>query len=59
MIDLKQLRDQGMAVDVDRLPGLDEQRRLRLVGNPSSSYWRTLLDKMRWAAPLSYRDRGG
>jgi NAD+ kinase len=33
-------------------------RRLRLVGNPSSSYWRTLLDKMRWAAPPTYRDRG-
>jgi NAD+ kinase len=32
--------------------------RALLVGNPSNSYWRTLLDKMRWAAPPSYRDRG-
>ena len=32
--------------------------RARLVGNPSSSYWHTLLDKMRWAAPPTYRDRG-
>ncbi|MBL9150321.1 MAG: NAD(+)/NADH kinase [Phycisphaerae bacterium] len=32
--------------------------RARLVGNPSISYWRTLLDKMRWAAPPTYRDRG-
>ncbi|MDZ4756385.1 MAG: NAD(+)/NADH kinase [Phycisphaerae bacterium] len=29
-----------------------------LVGNPSNSYWNTLLDKMRWAAPPTYRDRG-
>lgn len=45
---------EGDTVRIARHP-----RRLRLVGNPSSSYWRTLLDKMRWAAPLSYRDRGG
>lgn len=32
--------------------------RVRFVGNPSTTYWRTLLDKMRWAAPPSYRDRG-
>jgi NAD+ kinase len=32
--------------------------RARLVGNPSNSYWNTLLDKMRWAAPPTYRDRG-
>jgi len=31
--------------------------RARLVGNPAGSYWRTLLDKMRWAAPPVYRDR--
>lgn len=43
---------EGDTVRIARHP-----RRLRLVGNPSSSYWRTLLDKMRWAAPLSYRDR--
>ncbi len=32
--------------------------RARLVGNPSNSYWNTLLEKMRWAAPPTYRDRG-
>jgi NAD+ kinase len=32
--------------------------RAQLVGNPSSSYWHTLLEKMRWAAPPTYRDRG-
>ncbi|MFO0829196.1 MAG: NAD(+)/NADH kinase [Phycisphaerales bacterium] len=32
--------------------------RAKLVGNPSNSYWQTLLDKMRWAAPPTYRDRG-
>ena len=32
--------------------------RALLVGNPSTSYWQTLLDKMRWAAPPTYRDRG-
>lgn len=32
--------------------------RAKLVGNPSISYWRTLLDKMRWAAPPTYRERG-
>ena len=30
----------------------------RFVINPSTTYWRILLDKMRWAAPPSYRDRG-
>ena len=30
----------------------------RYVANPSTSYWGTLLDKMRWAAPPNYRDRG-
>jgi NAD+ kinase len=33
-------------------------RRTRFVGNPSSTYWRVLLDKMRWAAPPTYRERG-
>jgi NAD+ kinase len=32
--------------------------RAKLVGNPSNTYWDTLLDKMRWAAPPTYRDRG-
>jgi NAD+ kinase len=30
----------------------------RFVANPSSKYWSILLDKMRWAAPPTYRDRG-
>lgn len=33
-------------------------RRARLVTNPAASYWQVLLDKMRWAAPPSYRERG-
>ncbi|MCA9285321.1 MAG: NAD(+)/NADH kinase [Phycisphaerales bacterium] len=33
-------------------------QRVKFVGNPSTTYWRTLLDKMRWAAPPNYRDRG-
>jgi NAD+ kinase len=32
--------------------------RARFVSNPSSTYWGILLEKMRWAAPPSYRDRG-
>lgn len=32
--------------------------RARFVANPSSTYWGTLLEKMRWAAPPTYRDRG-
>ncbi len=28
------------------------------VANPSNRYWETLREKMRWAAPPSYRDRG-
>ncbi len=27
----------------------------QLVANPEHAYWRTLMDKMRWAAPPSYR----
>jgi NAD+ kinase len=34
-------------------------RKARFVGHPETSYWSVLLDKMRWAAPPSYRDRGG
>jgi NAD+ kinase len=30
----------------------------RFVSNPSTSYWQILLDKLRWAAPPTYRDRG-
>lgn len=32
-------------------------RRARFVGNPSLTYWETLVEKMRWAAPPTYRDR--
>ncbi len=31
--------------------------RARFVGNPSLTYWETLVQKMRWAAPPTYRDR--
>ena len=30
----------------------------QFVANPSNRYWETLREKMRWAAPPSYRDRG-
>ena len=30
----------------------------RLIGNPDSPYWNTLIEKMRWGAPPTYRDRG-
>ncbi|MHC5023481.1 MAG: NAD(+)/NADH kinase [Planctomycetota bacterium] len=33
-------------------------RKARFVTNPVTSYWRILLDKMRWAAPPTYRERG-
>jgi NAD+ kinase len=33
-------------------------RKVKLVINPATSYWRILLDKLRWAAPPTYRDRG-
>jgi NAD+ kinase len=33
-------------------------QRAVLIGNPSSPYWNTLIHKMRWAAPPTYRDRG-
>lgn len=33
-------------------------RRAKFVGNPATSYWRTLIEKMRWGAPPTYRDRG-
>jgi len=33
-------------------------KQVQFVVNPSMSYWRILLDKMRWAAPPTYRDRG-
>lgn len=44
---------QGRRVRVSR-----HHERARFIANPSSTYWRTLLQKMRWAAPPDYRDRG-
>lgn len=32
--------------------------RARFVDNPSTNYWQILLDKLRWAAPPTYRTRG-
>jgi NAD+ kinase len=43
----------GQAVAIRR-----DDRRVRYVVNPATSYWRILLEKMRWAAPPTYRDRG-
>lgn len=34
------------------------RQRVRFVVNPTTSYWRILIEKMRWAAPPTYRDRG-
>ena len=34
------------------------EKRTQLIGNPESSYWNTLIEKMRWGAPPTYRDRG-
>jgi len=33
-------------------------RKAKLITNPATNYWQVLLEKMRWAAPPSYRDRG-
>lgn len=35
-----------------------DERNARLVVNPATTYWSILLDKLRWAAPPTYRDRG-
>ncbi len=43
----------GDCLEVRRHP-----RALRLIGNPKREYWNTLLTKLRWAAPPTYRDRG-
>ncbi len=40
----------GDRVVIDRDP-----RTARLVANPSTGYWRILLDKLRWAEPPNYR----
>ena len=43
----------GQVVKINR-----HARMARYVANPATSYWGTLLDKMRWAAAPNYRDRG-
>jgi NAD+ kinase len=43
----------GQSVRVRR-----HSRRARFIANPGSTYWQILLEKMRWAAPPTYRDRG-
>lgn len=42
----------------DRVEVRRSARRARLVGDPGSPYWNTLIHKMRWAAPPTYRDHG-
>ncbi len=34
-------------------------KRTCFVANPATTYWRIVLDKLRWAVPPSYRDSGG
>jgi NAD+ kinase len=43
----------GDAVEIRK-----HHRVAHLVDNPTTPYWHTLREKMRWAAPPSYRDRG-
>jgi NAD+ kinase len=43
----------GQRIIINRHP-----KKARFVANPSTTYWRILLERMRWAAPPSYRDRG-
>ena len=40
----------GQAVLIRR-----DGRRVRFVANPATTYWQILLDKMRWAAPPTFR----
>jgi NAD+ kinase len=40
----------GQTVQIRR-----DGRRVRFVTNPATSYWQILLDKMRWAAPPTFR----
>lgn len=42
----------------DRVLFKPHDKRAKLVINPSTTYWRILLDKLRWAAPPTYRERG-
>ncbi len=39
----------------DRIVIRRHSRRARFITNPGTTYWRILLDKMRWAAPPGYR----
>jgi NAD+ kinase len=39
----------------DRVTIRRNDRRVRFIANPASTYWRVLQDKLRWAAPPTYR----
>ncbi|MCZ6734525.1 MAG: hypothetical protein O7C65_01890, partial [Planctomycetota bacterium] len=43
----------GQTVTIQR-----HAKRARFVANPATTYWQILLQKMRWAATPTYRDRG-
>ncbi len=43
----------GQRITIHQYP-----RKARFVANPSTAFWEILLEKMRWAAPPTYRDRG-
>jgi len=45
--------DAGQRIIIHRHP-----KKARFVANPATTYWRILLERMRWAAPPMYRDRG-
>jgi NAD+ kinase len=42
----------------DSLELRQHDNKAQFVANPAESYWNILLDKLRWAAPPNYRDRG-
>jgi NAD+ kinase len=42
----------------ERVRATRHPKRAKFVANPSTTYWSVLLEKMRWAAPPTYRDRG-
>ena len=43
--------DVGQRVIIHRHP-----KKARFVANPATTYWRILLERMRWAVPPKYRD---
>lgn len=43
---------EGQTIEFRRYPS-----KSKLVINPGTTYWRILLDKLRWAAPPNYRER--